>query len=87
MFIHWQAIALKLDPSIADKIKEVVFIGGTTEGRGNQTMVAEFNIHSDPEAADIVLSSMPPGVLTMVRSMQDFLRLTFFIYLFWPLLS
>lgn len=61
-------MALKLDPSIANKIKEVYFIGGTTEGRGNQTMVAEFNIHSDPEAADIVLSSMPPGTLTMVRS-------------------
>ena len=56
-----------MDPSIGAKIKQIYIMGGTTEGRGNQTMAGEFNIHSDPEGADIVISSMPPGVLTLVQ--------------------
>ena len=50
------AIALRLCPNIADRIEEVVIMGGST-GRGNITPYAEYNIYSDAEAAKIVFSS------------------------------
>lgn len=50
------ARALLTDPSAADKIAELVLMGGSTD-RGNHTPAAEFNIHADPEAADIVFNA------------------------------
>ena len=46
-------------PDVAARIERVVFMGGST-GQGNVTPYAEFNIHADPEAADIVLHSGIP---------------------------
>ncbi len=48
--------ALRADPRIAGKIKEMVIMGG---GRlqTNTTSAAEFNIWKDPEAAQIVMTS------------------------------
>lgn len=40
----------------AERVGRIVLMGGST-GRGNRTPAAEFNIASDPEAADIVFSS------------------------------
>ncbi|WEV64729.1 nucleoside hydrolase [Bifidobacterium sp. ESL0732] len=59
------AAALLIDPSIADEIKEIVFMGGglginPTYGKGNVTPVAECNIYFDPIAANIVFSSGIP---------------------------
>jgi purine nucleosidase len=54
------ALALQQDPSIADKVKECVTMGGTGQGRGNVTPVAEYNIWVDPEAARIVFESAIP---------------------------
>ena len=57
------ALALKLDPTIADNIEEIIFMGGG-HAVFNQTSASEFNIWFDPEAAEIVLQS---GVkITMV---------------------
>lgn len=50
-------------PDIKDMIKSITFMGGTT-GQGNITSSAEFNLHIDPHAADIVFKSGIP--LTMV---------------------
>ncbi len=50
------ALALALDPDIASKVRELVFMGGGIVG-GNVTARAEFNIWADPEAAAIVLNS------------------------------
>ncbi len=48
-------LALKSDPSVASQLKEVVIMGGNMEGVGNASIAAEFNFHSDPEAAYVVL--------------------------------
>lgn len=57
------ALALKKDPSIAAKVKEVILMGGSIGG-GNATAVAEANIFNDPEAARAVFEAGWP--LTMV---------------------
>lgn len=57
------ATLLRDHPEVREHIAEIVFMGGSTD-RGNTTPYAEFNIHTDPEAADMVLSSGLP--VTMV---------------------
>jgi purine nucleosidase len=54
------AVALLQDPSIAGKVKGCVIMGGTGQGYGNVTPVAEYNIWVDPEAARIVFESSLP---------------------------
>ncbi|UJH67816.1 nucleoside hydrolase [Allomuricauda sp. SCSIO 65647] len=54
------ATALLLDPSIAQKVKECVVMGGVGKGRGNVTPVSEYNFWADPEAAKIVFESGMP---------------------------
>ena len=49
------AAALTRAPDIADRVAEIVLMGGAGAVPGNVTPVAEFNIHADPHAADIVL--------------------------------
>ena len=51
------ALALRLEPPIEDGIGTLTVMGGTVYGRGNTTPAAEFNIYSDPEAAQIVFSA------------------------------
>ena len=57
------ALALKKDPSIKSKIKEIVFMGGAAMCLGNITPAAEFNIYVDPHAANIVLNSGVKSVM------------------------
>jgi purine nucleosidase len=58
------ALALAKAPDIADRIGEIVLMGGGCFEGGNVTPVAEFNIFVDPQAADAVFQS---GIkLTMV---------------------
>lgn len=52
------ALALVKDPSIKQKINEIVLMGGGTFG--NWTPVAEFNIYVDAEAAKVVFESGIP---------------------------
>jgi len=58
------AVALGRDPALAQKVERCVIMGGTGEGYGNVTPVAEYNIWADPEAARIVFESGMP--ITMV---------------------
>ncbi len=51
------ALAARLDPTFPGKLAGFVFMGGTYASQGNTNIVAEFNIHSDPEAAEIVLAA------------------------------
>jgi len=51
------ALALLKDPTIADKVKQCIIMGGIGTGVGNITPVSEFNIWVDPEAASIVFQS------------------------------
>jgi len=57
------AMALRLEPALAERVREIVLMGGSTN-EGNVTPSAEFNIHTDPESASIVFSSGAP--LTMI---------------------
>ena len=58
------ALALQQDPAIAGLIGRVVIMGGAVRVPGNVTKIAEANIYSDPEAADIVFKADLP--LTVV---------------------
>uniref|UniRef100_A0A452XS39 uridine nucleosidase n=2 Tax=Aegilops tauschii subsp. strangulata TaxID=200361 RepID=A0A452XS39_AEGTS len=51
------ALAIKMDPSFVTKVKKIVVLGGAFFAAGNATPSAEANIHSDPEAADMVFTS------------------------------
>jgi len=51
------AMALIKQPAIAERIAEIVLMGGAYFEVGNITPAAEFNIYVDPEAADVVLRS------------------------------
>ena len=50
------AMAMRLEPKIIHRIKEVVLMGGSVDN-GNTSPAAEFNIMCDPEAAHIVFTS------------------------------
>ena len=56
------ALFLKMYPELRNRIKEIVFMGGSAS-RGNRTPYAEFNIWMDPEAADVVLRSGIPTTM------------------------
>ena len=51
------AVALKLDPSLPQRVGRIVVMGGAVTGRGNTTPTAEFNIGFDPEAAHLVFEA------------------------------
>jgi len=50
------ALLLKMYPEVKENIDEIVFMGGSLT-RGNKTVMGEFNIATDPEAAKIVFTS------------------------------
>ncbi|MBO9466834.1 nucleoside hydrolase [Tropicibacter sp. R15_0] len=54
------ATALQKAPDIADRIQEIVLMGGAYFEVGNITPAAEFNIYVDPEAAEIVFKCGAP---------------------------
>ena len=51
------AAALRQDPGIAAEVQECIVMGGTGQGHGNMSPVAEYNFWADPEAARIVFES------------------------------
>jgi purine nucleosidase len=53
------ALATRLDPMLPQKYKRLVVMGGAIRGMGNATPTAEFNTHTDPEAAAIVFDAWP----------------------------
>ena len=48
---------IKKDPTIVKKINHCYIMGGTSDGTGNVSAAAEYNIWVDPEAAEIVFNS------------------------------
>jgi purine nucleosidase len=54
------ALALRTEPRVAPKIREIALMGGGFFAGGNTTPVAEFNIYVDPQAAGIVFSAGVP---------------------------
>ncbi len=53
------AHALEKDPGLAERVDEVVVMGGNALGPGNATPAAEANVWNDPEAADLVFGRFP----------------------------
>ena len=54
------ALALRLDPTLPQRVKRLVVMGGAVTGLGNTGKVpAEFNIGFDPEAAHVVFEAFP----------------------------
>lgn len=62
------AMALRMEPRMAASVKQLVIMGGAIaslpDGGGNHTPNAEFNFYVDPEAAQIVLRSGIPIILS-----------------------
>jgi purine nucleosidase/pyrimidine-specific ribonucleoside hydrolase len=56
------ALLLSSHPEVTPNLRRIVFMGGSTE-RGNSTPYGEFNIVTDPEAADVVLRSGLPTTM------------------------
>lgn len=54
------AMALLKKPTIAQRIKQIVIMGGAYFQVGNITPAAEYNFYVDPEAADIVMRCGAP---------------------------
>lgn len=50
------AMAILREPRVAERVREICIMGGSTL-IGNVEPVAEFNIHTDPEAAHVVFHS------------------------------
>ncbi|MGQ9542494.1 MAG: nucleoside hydrolase [Candidatus Bathyarchaeia archaeon] len=57
------AKALSTEPRISSRVRRVVSMGGAIETPGNVTPFAEFNIYTDPEAAEQVFHSGLPLIL------------------------
>ncbi len=57
------AAALQRDPEGMARLREIVVMGGSGDGRGNVTPRAEFNFYADPQAARIVIQSGLPVTL------------------------
>lgn len=57
------ATAFKNAPDIIEKVQEIVLMGGAHFAQGNVAPVAEFNIHVDPQAAEIVFGAGVPIVM------------------------
>jgi purine nucleosidase len=54
------ALALRLDPTLPERVARLVVMGGAVTGLGNTGNVpAEFNIGFDPEAAHVVFEAFP----------------------------
>jgi len=54
------ALALRLDPTLPQRVAALYIMGGAVTGRGNTHLLPqEFNIGFDPEAAHVVFSTWP----------------------------
>jgi len=54
------ATSLIREPAIAASVRRCIIMGGASDGVGNVSPVAEFNIWADPDAAEIVFRSGLP---------------------------
>lgn len=58
------ALAIRIDPTLPQRIGRVVSMGGSPAGLGNASINAEFNVFADPVAAEIVYSTVPLTLIT-----------------------
>ncbi|KAF4079325.1 hypothetical protein AMELA_G00191590 [Ameiurus melas] len=74
------ALAVRLDPSIPQKLKDLYIMGGNMEGKGNLMPCAEFNFCMDPESSYIVLEEYlcPTHIATWEFTCRNKLSWEFF---------
>ena len=65
------AAALRRDPGAMRRAAAIVVMGGSLHAGGNVTPHAEFNFYVDPEAADVVLASGLPVIVTPLDVTQQ----------------
>lgn len=70
------ALALRADPTLPERVKDVTIMGGAALHPGNVSPVAEANIANDPEAAAAVLAAgwdvtLVPLDVTMTDVLED----------------
>lgn len=76
------ALALKVNPRIAENVKDLVIMGGAVWVPGNISPVAEANFFHDPDAAKLVLHTkwlklptlVPLDITNKVRISHDFFK-------------
>jgi inosine-uridine nucleoside N-ribohydrolase len=51
------AKAVQTEPSLVERVEQLVIMGGSLRSGGNTSMAADFNFYADPEAASIVLEA------------------------------
>ncbi len=56
------ASAIRREPAVLDRIREIVLMGGAMREGGNRSPSAEFNVLVDPHAADLVFGCGRPVV-------------------------
>jgi inosine-uridine nucleoside N-ribohydrolase len=65
------ALAVRREPRIAERVREVVIMGGALRVPGNTTPAAEFNIFVDPHAAHVVFhAGWPMRLVSLDTTMQ-----------------
>ncbi|XP_041127625.1 inosine-uridine preferring nucleoside hydrolase-like isoform X3 [Polyodon spathula] len=74
------ALAVRMDPTFPQKLKDLYIMGGNMEGKGNRTVCGEFNFVMDPEAAYVVLNefSCPMYIATWDFTCRNKLPWEFF---------
>ncbi len=66
------ALALAIEPRIAQACRRLWIMGGTDNGIGNVTPAAEYNFYVDPEAAKIVLAAgFDVSIVTWTLTLKD----------------
>ena len=74
------ALAIVKEPRVASRLREIAIMGGAGPSGGNVTASAEFNIHADPHAAQVVFESgarlvlVPLDLTRQVRATEDRLQ-------------
>lgn len=66
------AIALSIEPDLANYIGKTYIMGGAPKASGNITPTAEFNIYVDPEATALVLNrgNLQPTMITWENTLE-----------------
>lgn len=66
------AMAVMMEPRIAQACRHLWIMGGTDNGVGNVTPAAEYNLYVDPEAAKIVLAAgFAVSIVTWTETLRD----------------
>jgi purine nucleosidase len=66
------AMAVMMEPRIAQACRHLWIMGGTDNGVGNVTPAAEYNLYVDPEAAKIVLAAgFDLSIVTWTETLRD----------------